>query len=166
MNNKVVTFERGADFYFDLSYKYIQKGRLKTALRYIEKAVSLKPHDSFLQFNYAGLLAEQGHIDRSTEVLLNIVKNIDPNYLECYFGLGCNYLQLQKIKKSSEYFSIYLEKDPGGEFAEEAEELPLLPQAHPPVVLHDLVILGTHCPYRLLLLARALLPLFSGLLDY
>ena len=123
MNNKVVTFERGADFYFDLSYKYIQKGRLKTALRYIEKAVSLKPHDSFLQFNYAGLLAEQGHIDRSTEVLLNIVKNIDPNYLECYFGLGCNYLQLQKIKKSSEYFSIYLEKDPGGEFAEEAEEL-------------------------------------------
>ncbi|HRU42788.1 MAG TPA: hypothetical protein P5021_12445, partial [Candidatus Diapherotrites archaeon] len=123
MNNKVVTFERGADFYFDLSYKYIQKGRLKTALRYIEKAVSLKPDDSFLQFNYAGLLAEQGYIDRSTEVLLNIVKNIDPNYLECYFGLGCNYLQLQKIKKSSEYFSIYLEKDPGGEFAEEAEEL-------------------------------------------
>ena len=28
-----------------------------------------------------------------------------------------------KDKKSSEYFSIYLEKDPGGEFAEEAEEL-------------------------------------------
>lgn len=123
MGSKVITFERGADFYFNLAYKYIQKGRLETALRYIEKAVSLKPHDSFLQFNYAGLLAEQGDIDRSTEVLVNIVKNIDPNYLECYFGLGCNYLQLQKIKKSSEYFSIYLEKDPGGEFAEEAEEL-------------------------------------------
>ncbi|MEA4846384.1 MAG: hypothetical protein VB106_04025 [Clostridiaceae bacterium] len=123
MSNKVITFERGAEFYFDLAYKYIQKGRLKTALRYIEKAVDLKPYDSFLQFNYAGLLAEQGDIDRSTEVLVNIVKNIDPNYLECYFGLGCNYLQLQKIKKSSEYFSIYLEKDPSGEFAEEAEEL-------------------------------------------
>lgn len=123
MSKKVVTFERGADFYFDLAYKYIQKGRLEAALRYIEKAVSLKPYDSFMQFNYAGLLAEQGYIDRSTDVLDNIVKNIDPNYLECYFGLGCNYLQLQKIKKSSEYFSIYLEKDPGGEFAEEAEEL-------------------------------------------
>ena len=123
MSNKVVTFERGADFYFDLGYKYIQKGKLKTALRYIEKAVKLKPYDSFLQFNYAGLLAEQGDIDHSTEVLVNIVKNIDPNYLECYFGLGCNYLQLQKIKKSSEYFSIYLERDPDGEFAEEAEEL-------------------------------------------
>lgn len=123
MSNKVVTFERGAEFYFDLGYKYIQKGKLKTALRYIEKAVNLKPYDSFLQFNYAGLLAEQGDIDHSTEVLINIVKNIDPNYLECYFGLGCNYLQLQKIKKSSEYFSIYLEKDPDGEFAEEAEEL-------------------------------------------
>jgi tetratricopeptide (TPR) repeat protein len=121
--NKVVTFERGAEFYFDLGYKYIQKGKLKTALRYIEKAVDLKPYDGFLQFNYAGLLAEQGDINHSTEVLVNIVKNIDPNYIECYFGLGCNYLQLQKIKKSSEYFSIYLEKDPDGEFAEEAEEL-------------------------------------------
>lgn len=123
MSSKIVTFERGAEFYFDLGYKYIQKGRLKTALRYIEKAVSLKPHDSFLQFNYAGLLAEQGDIDRSTEVLINIIKNLDPDYLECYFGLGCNYLQMQKIKKSSEYFRLYLEKDPDGEFSDEAEEL-------------------------------------------
>ena len=69
------------------------------------------------------MLSEQGYIDHSSEVLVNIVKNIDPDYLECYFGLGCNYLQLQKIKKSSEYFSIYLEKAPDGEFAEEAEEL-------------------------------------------
>lgn len=118
-----MTFERGAEFYFDLGYKYIQKGKLKTALRYIEKAVGLKPYDSFMQFNYAGLLAELGDIDRSTEVLVNIVKNLDPDYLECYFGLGCNYLQMQKIKKSSEYFSLYLEKDPDGEFSEEAEEL-------------------------------------------
>lgn len=123
MSNKIVTFERGAEFYFDLGYKYIQKGKLKTALRYIEKAVNLKPHDSFLQFNYAGLLAEQGDIDHSTEILVNIVKNLDPDYLECYFGLGCNYLQMQKIKKSAEYFSLYLEKDPDGEFSEEAEEL-------------------------------------------
>lgn len=123
MSNKVVTFERGAEFYFDLGYKYIQKGKMKTALRYIEKAVNIKPNDSFLQFNYAGLLAELGDIDRSTQVLVNIVKNLDPDYLECYFGLGCNYLQMQKIKKSYEYFSLYLEKDPDGEFAEEAEEL-------------------------------------------
>jgi len=123
MNNKVITFERGAEFYFDLGYKYIQKGKLKTALRYVEKAAAMKPQDSFLQFNYAGLLAELGDIDRSTQVLINIVKNLDPDYLECYFGLGCNYLQMQKIKKSYEYFSLYLEKDPEGEFSEEAEEL-------------------------------------------
>jgi tetratricopeptide (TPR) repeat protein len=69
------------------------------------------------------LLAELGDIDHSTQVLVNIVKNLDPDYLECYFGLGCNYLQMQKIKKSYEYFSLYLEKDPEGEFSEEAEEL-------------------------------------------
>lgn len=123
MINKVITFEREAEFYFDRGYKHIQKGKLKTALRYIEKAVKLKPYDSFIQFNYAGLLAELGDIDRSTEILVNIVKNLDPDYFECYFGLGCNYLQMQKIKKSSEYFSLYLEKDPEGDFSEEAEEL-------------------------------------------
>jgi tetratricopeptide (TPR) repeat protein len=103
--NNIITFERGADFYFNLGYRKIQKGNLKSAIRYIEKAVRLKPNDGFIQFNYAGLLAELGDIDKSTEVLLNIVNELDPNYDECYFGLGCNYLQLQKIKKSVEYFS-------------------------------------------------------------
>lgn len=121
--SNIITFERGADFYFDLGYRKIQTGNLKSALRYIEKAVKLKPNDSFIQFNYAGLLAELGNIDLSTQILLHIVNELDPNYDECYFGLGCNYLQLQKIKKSVEYFSKYLEKDPEGEFAEEAEEL-------------------------------------------
>jgi tetratricopeptide (TPR) repeat protein len=121
--NNIITFERGADFYFNLGYRKIQKGNLKSAIRYIEKAVRLKPNDGFIQFNYAGLLAELGDIDKSTEVLLHIVNVIDPNYDECYFGLGCNYLQMQKIKKSVEYFSKYLEKDPEGEFSEEAEDL-------------------------------------------
>lgn len=121
--NNIITFERGADFYFDVGYRKIQKGNLKSALRYIEKAVKLKPNDSFLQFNYAGLLAELGDVNLSTEVLLHIVNELDPNYDECYFGLGCNYLQMQKIKKSVEYFVKYLEKDPEGEFSEEAEDL-------------------------------------------
>ncbi|MDF2520361.1 MAG: hypothetical protein K0R84_989 [Clostridia bacterium] len=100
--NNIIAFERGADFYFDLGYRKIQKGNLKSALRYIEKAVGLKPNDSFLQFNYAGLLAELGDVDQSTEILLKIVNELDPNYDECYFGLACNYLQMQKIKKSVE----------------------------------------------------------------
>jgi tetratricopeptide (TPR) repeat protein len=121
--NKIIAFERGAEFYFDLGFKKIQKGNLKEALRYIEKAVELKPNDSFIQFNYAGLLAELGNINLSTEVLLHIVEKLDSNYDECYFGLGCNYLQVQKIKKSVEYFSKYIEKNPEGEFSEEAENL-------------------------------------------
>lgn len=121
--NNIIAFERGAEFYFDLGFRKIQKGNLKSALRYIEKAVKLKPNDSFIQFNYAGLLAELGNISLSTEVLHYIVDKLDPNYDECYFGLGCNYLQIQKIKKSVEYFNKYLEKDPEGEFSEEAEDL-------------------------------------------
>ncbi len=120
---KVVSFERSPEFYFDLGYKYIQKGNLKTALRYIQKAAKAKPEDAFVQFNYAGLLAELGDIELSTEVLLRIVESIAPGYAECYFGLGCNYLQLQKLKKAIEYFEKYLAVDPDGEFAEESEDL-------------------------------------------
>lgn len=123
MNRKVVPFERGADFYFGLSFKHIKNGKLKTALRYIEKAVKIKPDDSYIQFNYAGLLAELGHIEESTRVLLHIVNNLDSDYDECYFGLGCNYLQMQKIKKALEYFEKYLKISPFGEYAEEAEHL-------------------------------------------
>ena len=121
--NKIIAFEREAEFYFDLGFRKIQNGNLKSALRYIEKAVRIKPNDSYIQFNYAGLLAELGNINLSTEVLHHIVDHLDPDYDECYFGLGCNYLQIQKIKKSVECFSKYLEKDPEGEFSEEAEDL-------------------------------------------
>ena len=41
--SKIIAFERGAEFYFDLGFRKIQKGNLKSALRYIEKAVRLKP---------------------------------------------------------------------------------------------------------------------------
>lgn len=120
---KVLSFERGAEFYFDLSFKHQQNGSLKSALRYIEKAVRIKPDDSLIQFSYAGLLAELGYIDLSSEVLLNIINNLDPDYEECYFGLGCNYLQIQKIKKSAYYFEKYLKIAPFGEFVEEAENI-------------------------------------------
>ena len=120
---KVLSFERGAEFYFDLSFKHQQNGKLKSALRYIEKAVKIKPNDSLMQFSYAGLLAELGYIDLSSEVLLNIINNLDPDYEECYFGLGCNYLQIQKIKKSAYYFERYLKIAPFGEFVEEAESI-------------------------------------------
>ena len=122
-SNNVVPFERDIDFYLDLSYKYHQKGCLKTALRYMEKAVELDPSDSFLQFNYAGILAEIGDIEGSSNTLLNIVNNIDPDYDECYFGLGCNYLQLQKVRKAIKYFEKYAEISPDGDFIEETENL-------------------------------------------
>lgn len=119
----VIPFERGADFYFDLSYKYQQSGQLKSALRYIEKAAKIKPKDSLILFSYAGFLSELGQIDRSSEILLKIINNIDPDYEECYFGLGCNYLQVQKIKKSLYYFEKYIKMAPYGEFADEAENM-------------------------------------------
>ena len=119
----VVSFEREADFYFDLSFKYQQIGRLKSALRYIEKAVGKKPKDSVILFSYAGFLSELGHIDHSSEILLRIINNIDPNYEECYFGLGCNFLQVQKMKKSLYYFERYIKMAPDGEFTEEAENM-------------------------------------------
>lgn len=121
--SNVLSFEREADFYFDLSYKYQQNGRLKSALRYIEKAVRIKPKDSEILFSYAGFLSELGHIDHSSEILLRIINNIDPNYEECYFGLGCNFLQVQKIKKSLYYFERYIKMAPDGEFTEEAESM-------------------------------------------
>lgn len=121
--DNVVSFEREADFYFDLSFKYQQNGKLKSALRYIEKAVKIKPKDSIILFSYAGFLSELGHIDHSSKILLRIINNIDPNYEECYFGLGCNYLQVQKMKKSLFYFEKYIKLAPFGEFAEEAENM-------------------------------------------
>lgn len=123
IRKKIVQFEQNAEFYYELYNKYVQKGNLVKALRYIEKAATKKPTDGFIQFNYAGILAELGEVNKSTDILLNIVENIDSDYSECYFGLGCNYLQLQKVKKAIVYFRAYLKLEPKGEFSDEAEDL-------------------------------------------
>ncbi len=111
------------EFYFRIGQKYVKRKCLTTALKFIKKAVNIEPYNADYQFNYACLLAELKQPEKSNRILLDILKNIDPTFTECYFGIGCNYFDMADFKKAREYFEKYLYFDPEGQFAEEAYDV-------------------------------------------
>ncbi|HEX3030252.1 MAG TPA: tetratricopeptide repeat protein [Clostridia bacterium] len=130
-NAKDITMLRqDPEFFFKLGMKHANKKSFEKALKFISSAIALNPLNPDYQFNYACVLAELKETDKSTKVLKMILTNIDPEFYECYFCIGCNYFEKGKIKKAVEYFKKYISVDPEGQFAEEAHEIIFYLQAY------------------------------------
>jgi tetratricopeptide (TPR) repeat protein len=119
----LVSLRNDPEFYFKIGQKYVKKKSLGTALRFINRAVDIEPYNADYQFNFACLLAELKQPGKSNDILLSILKNIDPKLTECYFGIGCNYFDLADFIKAREYFEKYVYFDPDGQFIDEAYDI-------------------------------------------
>ena len=112
-------FERDSEFYFKAGLKHAYKKSYEKALKYLNTANSLERFNLDYLFNLAGIYAECGQIEKSNEVLKEIFLNIDPTISECYFGIACNYYDLEDYDRAVEYFEKYIKFDPDGEYAED-----------------------------------------------
>ncbi len=118
-NEKIIPFNRVPEFYNKIGLKSAYRKKYIHAARYLEKAISLAPFDLDYRFNLAAVYAESGDLEKSNSVLKYIILYIDPTMSECYFGIGCNYYELEEFDKSAEYFEKYIYFDPNGEYAED-----------------------------------------------
>jgi len=121
--DKIIPLRRSAEFYFKIAMKYANKKSIDKAVKYFEKAIEIEPFNAEYQFNLACILVEMKQVERSNEILLGILANIDPAVTECYFGIGCNYFDLGNFKKAKEYIEKYIINAPEGQFAEEAYDI-------------------------------------------
>lgn len=121
--NNVVPFRDDSEFYFRIGIRYADSQRFEKALKYLTKAAEIEPYNADYLFNLAGVLAELKQVEKSNEILLNILKNIDPTLTECYFGIGCNYFDMENFKKAREYFEKYVYFEPDGAFADEVYDV-------------------------------------------
>ncbi|HHW31181.1 MAG TPA: tetratricopeptide repeat protein [Clostridiaceae bacterium] len=110
-------------FFFRAGLRYISKNKPLQALNFLAKAVEKEPYNADYLFNLACVYAELKNIKESNNILLNIIKNIDPTIAECYFGIACNYFDSGDFNKAREYFEKYIESDSFGEFANESYEV-------------------------------------------
>lgn len=120
---KVLIYRCDPEIYFRVGIKHAEKQKFVAASKFLRVAAEKEPFNADYQFNYACILAELREIEKSNEILIWILQNIDPSFSECYFAIACNYFEMDNFKKAREYLDKYVQLDCEGEFAEEAQDI-------------------------------------------
>jgi len=120
---KVVPFQPDAAFFFERGVRYLDRHDLSRALKSFERAVQCEPSNAVNHCNLAGVLSELGDFEQSNEVLRNVISDIAPDMAECHFYMANNYANLGEYELAEEHVVKYLEIDPTGEFAPDADEM-------------------------------------------
>lgn len=120
---KVALVRMDATFFFERAVRSLDRHDLPRALKYFRKVVEYEPDNPVNHCNLAGVLSELGDYQSSNEVLERVLHELDPHMYECYFYMANNFANLGLYDLAQEYASRYLEVDPEGEFAQEAEEM-------------------------------------------
>ncbi len=122
-NSKIVPFEPDAAFFFERGVRFLNRHDLSRALKSFERAVQCEPSNAVNHCNLAGVLSELGDFEKSNEILQSVLTDLAPDMTECYFYMANNYANLGEYELAEEHVVKYLEVDPTGEFAPDADEM-------------------------------------------
>ncbi len=121
--SKVVPLRQDAEFFFERGVQFLNRQDLSRALQSFRRAVECEPSNAVNHCNLAGVLSELGDFEESNQVLRTVLNDIAPNMSECYFYMANNYANLGEYELAEEHVVKYLEVDPTGEFAGDADEM-------------------------------------------
>lgn len=119
----ILPIRMDATFFFERAVRSLDRLHYEKALKYFRRATELEPHNPVNHCNMAGILSEMGDYAESNRVLQNIVESIEPAMTECYFYMANNYANMDDFESAESALIYYLERDPEGQFIEEAEEM-------------------------------------------
>lgn len=120
---KVVRLELDASFFFELAVRSLDRHQYKKALKYFRLSVEKEPDNPVNYCNLAGLLSELGHFEESNDVLQQVLDQVDHTMHECRFYMANNYASMDDFEQAEDCLLDYLNHDPHGEYAEDAEEM-------------------------------------------
>lgn len=123
MAGKLIDFSKGSSLYFRLGNYYYDKNNLDRALRFFERAAAVDPANPANQFNLACLLSELGQDQRSNKIFQGLVADQGTRFNESWFWMALNSGQQQQYREAGYYLRKYLEHDPEGDYAWQAEEI-------------------------------------------
>ncbi|WP_067621169.1 cyclin family protein [Alicyclobacillus acidiphilus] len=119
----VIAINLDASYFFERGVRFLQRNELTKALKAFRKTVEYEPNNPVNYCNLAGVLSEMGDFEASNELLEHVLSNLDPNMTECQFYLANNYANMGEYDTAEEYVLRYLDADPNGEYADDAEEM-------------------------------------------
>lgn len=119
---KVIPFDQSGQFYYRKAKKHMNNNNYLGALNLYRKAIEKEPHNIDYLLDLAEVFTEMGCFDQSSRVLFTVLQK-EKARIDCYFGLGCNFLGMQDYDRAIECFEKYLDGDPHGIYSEEARDL-------------------------------------------
>ncbi len=119
----VIAMKLDASYFFERGMRFLQRNDLARAVKAFQRTVEYEPDNPVNYCNLAGVLAELGDFEASNELLHYVLEHMDPHMSECWFYLANNYANLGDYDAAEEHLLRYLDHDPDGEYAAEAEEM-------------------------------------------
>ena len=121
--NNVLSFKRKGQFFARVANRYAEKGDCLQALAFFRRAVADEPDNLEHKLNLAALYSDMYCYEKSNRLLERIVRESERELSECYYGMGCNFLGLQNLQQARDSFLMYIQSDPDGRFALDAEDM-------------------------------------------
>ncbi len=119
--HKLLTFEQPGDFYHRRALRHLDNEEYAKAIWHLKQAINKEPSNHEYRLDLAGVLSEIERFNDSNQELFLIMQASDELPAECYYGLGCNFYGLNEFDKAADSLHKYLEIDPDGTYAEDAQ---------------------------------------------
>lgn len=123
VKSNVIAMDFDAAYFFERGVRFLQRNELNKALKAFRKTVEYEPNNPVNYCNLAGVLSEMGDFEASNELLEHVLSDLDPTMAECKFYLANNYANMGEYDTAEEYVLRYLDAEPEGEYAEDAEDM-------------------------------------------
>lgn len=119
--NNLIPFIPEGDFYFTKGVEAFQKRKFDIAIKWLKKAMEAKPEDPLYKCQMSIIYTEIGSFHKANQLLTSALQSEE--YTDCYYLLANNYAHLGLLNDATKYATIYLDKEPDGDFSEEAKDL-------------------------------------------
>ena len=119
---KVIPFSQNATFYMKRGAKELERNDLIAAIAKYREAYERAPEDPEISIALAEILSQMQRFEQSNIILHLLNAALDETPPECHFGLACNYFGLQDYDSAADSLEDYLEAEPDGIFAADAED--------------------------------------------
>ncbi|MFO7953159.1 MAG: hypothetical protein R6U91_10225 [Bacillota bacterium] len=123
---KVIPIFQDGPYYARKGTYYSGKNKITKAQIFLQKAIELEPENPEHHLNYACLLSKTDSLKEANLILKHIVQRMDRNKFECYYFLAANYYKMGELMEAKYYASRYLQEDPDGDLAFDADEIMLM----------------------------------------
>ncbi|WP_062109196.1 tetratricopeptide repeat protein [Bacillus niameyensis] len=120
---KIFSFVPTGEYYFNRGIKAYDRFDMKKAKKYLQRALELEPFEPIIACQLAIVHTETGEYEKSNQLLLHILAELDEEMTECHYFLANNFAHMGMFTEAYKYAELYLEQDKMGEFTEEAKEL-------------------------------------------